>query len=217
VGLRCASGLKEDLGDQLDPGLVFSRAPTWIPRTGPRGMEEGGDGYLTKPVDPAELVAYIKALLRLRRARKDRAGRAKIAWPICSTTSMSLFSASGPRTGGWTTSAVKGAQLLRKDRDAMVGPGALGSACPRGDDSVFHEPFQRRHDGAETPLNSRRSLRALTGWFEVRVSPYQDGLLVFLYEVSERKRLEKPGPPIAKDGGGRTARREAWPTTSTIS
>lgn len=35
-----------------------------------RGLEGGADGYLTKPVEPAEMVAYIKALLRVRQAEK---------------------------------------------------------------------------------------------------------------------------------------------------
>jgi PAS domain S-box-containing protein len=35
-----------------------------------RGLEGGADGYLTKPVDPAELVAHIKAMFRVRQAEQ---------------------------------------------------------------------------------------------------------------------------------------------------
>jgi PAS domain S-box-containing protein len=35
-----------------------------------RGFDAGGEGYLTKPVDPDELLANIKALLRIRRAER---------------------------------------------------------------------------------------------------------------------------------------------------
>ena len=37
-----------------------------------RGLEGGADGYLTKPVEPVEVLAQIKALLRVRRAEEDR-------------------------------------------------------------------------------------------------------------------------------------------------
>ncbi len=36
-----------------------------------RGLDTGADGYLTQPVDAAELIATVKALLRLRRAEAD--------------------------------------------------------------------------------------------------------------------------------------------------
>jgi PAS domain S-box-containing protein len=35
-----------------------------------RGLDEGGDAYLTKPVEPAELIATVRALLRVRRAER---------------------------------------------------------------------------------------------------------------------------------------------------
>ena len=36
-------------------------------------LEAGADGYLVEPIEPEELVAHVKALLRLRRAERDRA------------------------------------------------------------------------------------------------------------------------------------------------
>ena len=36
-----------------------------------RGFESGADGYLTQPVEPAELVANVRAILRARRAERD--------------------------------------------------------------------------------------------------------------------------------------------------
>ena len=35
-----------------------------------RGLESGADGYLTQPVEPAELVAHVRAILRARRAER---------------------------------------------------------------------------------------------------------------------------------------------------
>ena len=36
-----------------------------------RGFESGADGYLTQPVEPAELVATVRAILRARRAERE--------------------------------------------------------------------------------------------------------------------------------------------------
>ena len=36
-----------------------------------RGLEAGADGYLTQPVEPAELVANVRAILRARRAERE--------------------------------------------------------------------------------------------------------------------------------------------------
>src|SRR5262245_47796203 len=41
-----------------------------------RGLEARADGYLTKPVEPEELLAHIRALLRLRHA-EDQAAAAR--------------------------------------------------------------------------------------------------------------------------------------------
>jgi len=103
-GFEVCERLKEDAATSSIPVLFLSGA-YMDPKDRVRGMEEGGDGYLTKPVDPAELVAYIKALLRLRHA-ETTAGTSRIAWPICSTTSTSLF-CSWARKWRWTTSASK--------------------------------------------------------------------------------------------------------------
>src|SRR6185295_8272661 len=40
-------------------------------------LEGGADGYLTEPVDPEELVASVKALLRMRRAEEESRRAAK--------------------------------------------------------------------------------------------------------------------------------------------
>lgn len=43
------------------------------------GLEEGADGYLTQPLEPAELVAVVKSFLRLRRAEQAHAREARRA------------------------------------------------------------------------------------------------------------------------------------------
>jgi len=68
-GLEVCRRLKADAATAAIPLiLVSSLCVACEDRV--RGLDDGADGYLTKPVDPAEMVAYIKALLRVRQAEK---------------------------------------------------------------------------------------------------------------------------------------------------
>ncbi len=76
-GYAVCRRLKADPATAAVPVLLLSARGS---RTEERvhGLEGGADGYLAKPADPAELVAQVKALLRLRRAEdRERAARAE--------------------------------------------------------------------------------------------------------------------------------------------
>jgi two-component system alkaline phosphatase synthesis response regulator PhoP len=45
------------------------------------GLEIGADDYVTKPFNPRELMARVRAVLR--RGRGEEQGRASSAWPTC--------------------------------------------------------------------------------------------------------------------------------------
>jgi PAS domain S-box-containing protein len=63
--------LKDDRATASIPILEISASFT-TGRDRVAGLESGADGYLAKPVEPDELVATIKALLRLREAEEAR-------------------------------------------------------------------------------------------------------------------------------------------------
>lgn len=76
-GFEVCRRIKSDPATALTPVLMISAHSV---RSNDRvhGLEGGADGYLTKPLDPAEVVAQVRALLRIRRAEeKERTARAE--------------------------------------------------------------------------------------------------------------------------------------------
>jgi signal transduction histidine kinase/DNA-binding response OmpR family regulator len=69
-GYEVCRRLKEDSATSAIPVLMISGVLDSV-EDKTRGLNSGADGYLTKPVDTSELIATIKALLRIRRAEKE--------------------------------------------------------------------------------------------------------------------------------------------------
>jgi signal transduction histidine kinase len=70
-GYEICQQLKADLATKALPVLLISGSLV-EGRDKAHGLENGADGYLIKPVDPVELMAHIKALLRMREAESER-------------------------------------------------------------------------------------------------------------------------------------------------
>src|SRR5215468_2552745 len=69
-GYEVCRRLKQDSATASIPVLMLSGV--WDKgEDKARGLDSGADGYLTKPVESAELIATIKALLRMRQAEKE--------------------------------------------------------------------------------------------------------------------------------------------------
>ena len=76
-GFEVCRRLKADPATAATPVLMLSGAFV-SPGDRVRGLEGGADGYLTAPLDPAEMVAWVRAVLRLHRAEsRGRAARAE--------------------------------------------------------------------------------------------------------------------------------------------
>jgi two-component system sensor histidine kinase UhpB len=69
-GFEVCRRIRADPDTALIPVLLLSGvANSSEDRT--QGLENGGDGYLVKPVEPAELIAHVRALLRLHWAEES--------------------------------------------------------------------------------------------------------------------------------------------------
>jgi PAS domain S-box-containing protein len=69
-GREVCRHIKSDPATAATPVLLLSGVAVSTPER-VHGLEGGADAYLTKPVEPEELVAHAKALLRVRRAEEQ--------------------------------------------------------------------------------------------------------------------------------------------------
>ena len=137
-----------------------------------RGLEEGADGYLIRPVEPPELIATIRALLRVRAAERW-ARRTALQW-------QATFDAIGD-----------GVCLL--DRDGLI------VRCNRAAESILGieaaELIGRRLNDLIEPSTAPGDQRIGDRWFRRACDPtFDDGIelgsVCVFTEVTDRHRLE---------------------------
>ena len=137
-----------------------------------RGLEEGADGYLIRPVEPPELLATVRALLRIRSAERW-ARRAAIQW-------QSTFD-----------SISDGVLLLDRDGLILRGNRAAGSILGL---EIADLIGRRLGDLIDLPTESGDLLIG-DRWFRQARDPIQEdgvelGSVCILNEVTDRHRLE---------------------------
>ncbi|HEY1587657.1 MAG TPA: response regulator, partial [Polyangia bacterium] len=69
-GYEVAARIRANPATRLLPVLHLSAHLVGVEARA-RGLESGADGYLTQPVEPAELVANVRAILRARRVERE--------------------------------------------------------------------------------------------------------------------------------------------------
>jgi signal transduction histidine kinase len=156
-----------------------------------QGLEGGADGYLTKPVEPHELLAQVKALLRIRQAEEAARASAR-QWQAMFDAlhdGVCLLDAEGKVLR--CNQAMTG--LVRQPFPAIIGQpyhrlvhDALGAG-----DVPFFAP------GRE--LAGRETLELQLGerWYRVTADPVHDeagqvtGSVHLFADITERKRLEE--------------------------
>ncbi len=137
-----------------------------------RGLEQGADGYLIRPVESPELIATVRALLRIRSAERW-ARRAAVQWEA-------TFDAIGD-----------GVCLLDRDGLILRGNRAVGSILGVGTSDLIG---QRLRDLIDSPTSKGDQLIGKR-WFRVATDPtFDDGVEVgsvrVFTEVTDRHRLE---------------------------
>jgi two-component system, cell cycle sensor histidine kinase and response regulator CckA len=195
-GLEVCQRIKSDPVTRFVPVILvsgyFTRSEDKV-----EGFAGGGDVYLTKPVDPRELVGQIDALLRIRQAEMTLEQQARIIDQIHDAVI-------GLDLDGRITRWNRGASRLF----GYAAGELLGQSC-----SILTEPGQRSvfrtmladcdagatgdpDAGAECEATMRKKSGAA---FHVHCSfsPLHDsrgdviGLISYLIDITERKRLEE--------------------------
>ena len=138
-----------------------------------RGLEEGADGYLIRPVEPPELIATVRALLRVRAAERW-ARRTAVQW-------QATFDAIGD-----------GVCLL--DGDGLVVRSNRAAESILGMDAA--DLIGHRVDDLVDPLTAQGDQRIGDRWFRRACDPIFDdegvavGSVCVFTEVTDRHRLE---------------------------
>jgi PAS domain S-box-containing protein len=155
-----------------------------------QGLEGGADGYLIKPVEPQELLAQVKALLRVHQAEEQARTVARQWQATFDAISDGVYLLD--RDG----------QVMRCNRatEALTGQPqaqALGRAWfdlfPEGSDLHDGSAFQRT---LETQHRETREVVLGDRCLQITIDPTFDesgglsGAVLILADVSERKRLE---------------------------
>jgi PAS domain S-box-containing protein len=155
-----------------------------------QGLEGGADAYLVKPVEPRELLATVRALLRIR-AAEEVARRAAQEWRTtfdAISDAVCLLDPDGRitrcnralcRLVGRTFTEILGRPLERVLQEGFAldqPPRLMPAGCPSG------------HESQEVLLQGR--------WFRVTLDPLPagseaEGCVLILTDVTERKQLEE--------------------------
>jgi PAS domain S-box-containing protein len=154
------------------------------------GLEGGADGYLTKPVEPQELIAHLRAMLRIHQAEEETRAVAR-QWQAtfdAMSDGVALLDQEGTvlrcnraleRLAGRPAAQIVGRPWL----DMVAG-------LPGFDGTVFRRMLATgRRETAELPVGER--------WFQVVADPMWDeahghsGAIYILSDVTERRRLEE--------------------------
>jgi PAS domain S-box-containing protein len=188
-GYEVCRRLKADPATATILVLLLSGLGVWT-RDRVVGLECGADGYLAKPVDPDELVAQARALLRLRHAEealaRDALLLASVREAVVVTDPEGVITSwneGATRLLGWSAEEQLGRLLVERLPEhlrAWVSE-MLGAVAAGGKWEGEHQEHCR--DGSRV-------------WVEARASPIRDpsgrlvGILALAHDVSGRKQAE---------------------------
>ena len=189
-GLEVCARIKADSATASIPVLHLSGVSrSAMDRT--EGLLGGADGYLTKPVDIQELVAHVRALLRVRRA--ERAAReAALQWQTTFDAVSDAICQTDPEGVVLRCNRVM-AGLLGRPAAEVVGapfrPLVEESGGPADVLCAAASPEGRVAEVREAPFAGR--------WFHVTADPVLDGdgalcgTVHVWFDLTERKRAEE--------------------------
>ena len=161
------------------------------------GLEAGADDYLIKPFSARELMARVEATLKLAQLRRTAREREQALQRETQTVRANLEQVlSSLREGfltldrDWRYTYINDRQLeiIGMSRESVMGR-SVWDVFP---DIVGTDIYQRFHQVMAERVAAQFEIYypPLAGWFDHRVYPAEDGIAVFVVDVSDRKRAE---------------------------
>jgi len=201
-GFELCRRLKRDPTTSRLPVLMIS-AVRVKPKDRVTGLENGADGYLCKPYEVAELIAQVKALLRIKRNEDALHRRAQEA--IKGTERKYQRLVDTVQEGIWVVDETDRttfvnpclAQMLGYDAEEMRGRPLSSFLDPSDVRRCKQGLLQERNDNAQ-PLDFE--LRKKDGhriFTTIKASPIRDtngrykGFIAGVHNITERKQLER--------------------------
>jgi PAS domain S-box-containing protein len=132
-----------------------------------RGLDAGADAYLTQPVEPSELVASVRALLRIREAEaRLRASEERLRLVVDGARDHAIITTDGEgRVTGWSSGAEaifgwSAAEAVGQETDLIFTPEDRAAGAPRQElETARHEGcanderWHLRKDGGRVFMN----------------------------------------------------------------
>jgi PAS domain S-box-containing protein len=151
------------------------------------GLESGADGFLTGPVEPEELLANVRLLLRLRETTDSLRRTNERLQAVLSSITDVYFALDLQ----WRFIEVNAAaeKIFKRSAGELVGK-VFMDLFPQSVGSLFFRGYEtaRRED---RPVHLEGHSAVTGGWFEVHAYPREDRLEVYAREITERKQAEE--------------------------
>ena len=203
-GFDVARRLKQDRETAAIPILHLSASSVQM-EDRLEGLAAGADAYLIEPVEPGELVANIRALLRMRDAEAGLQRTTAMLAAVVEASPLAIivcdreqivrtWNPAAERLFGWTDAEVVGHPLAARG----LFPDAVMARLERGGSMASFETRSRRKDGTE------RDIAVFGSPLYRSVAP---GYAIMVEDISSRKIYERERTELlARE---REARREA--------
>ena len=161
------------------------------------GLEAGADDYLIKPFSARELIARVEATLKLAQLRRTAREREQALQRETQTVRANLEQIlSSLREGfltldrDWRYTYINDRQLeiIGMSREAILGR-SVWDVFPKAVETEIYQHFHQAM-AEQVVVQFEVYYAPLEGWFDHRVYPTENGIAVFVSDVSERKKAE---------------------------
>jgi PAS domain S-box-containing protein len=187
IGWSICTKLKQNPNTNRIPVLQIS-ATFHKPSEKVRSLESGADAFLVAPVDPGELVAVVKVLLRLKNTQDLlRESNERLSSVLSSITEAYFLM---DEKGTFLEGNPAAESFFGRPMEELAGKN-IWVEFPPGANLAFHEQYCRVLEGQIPSHFEAASWIAPHRWFEAHIYFREGRLETYLHEITTRKEAEQ--------------------------